>query len=104
MMQIVLKSYGYYEGKIDGDFGSKSKKALILFQGKNNLSPDGIVGKDTCTLLLNKSQIIKNVIISELVNQNNDEKTDNKYSQDLYQKSLISVFHYTSYNIQNLLK
>ena len=32
MMQIVLKSYGYYEGKIDGHFGNVSKKALISLQ------------------------------------------------------------------------
>ena len=89
MMQIVLKSYGYYEGKIDGDFGSKSKKALILFQGKNNLSPDGIIGKETCTLLLNKSQIIKNVNFVELVNENNDQITEDKYSQELYDAQII---------------
>jgi len=29
MMQVVLKSYGYYEGKIDGIFGNLSKNALI---------------------------------------------------------------------------
>ena len=34
MLQIVLKSYGYYEGKIDGQFGTNSKKALIQFQGQ----------------------------------------------------------------------
>ena len=36
MLQVVLKSYGYYDGKIDGDFGSGSKKALVLFQGANH--------------------------------------------------------------------
>ena len=44
MMQIVLKSYGYYDGDIDGKFGTASKKALIMFQGTNNLSPDGVIG------------------------------------------------------------
>jgi len=29
MMQIVLKSYGYYEGNIDGLFGSILKGVLI---------------------------------------------------------------------------
>ena len=28
MLQIVLKSYGFYDGKIDGQFGKNSKKAL----------------------------------------------------------------------------
>ena len=60
MLQVVLKSYGYYEGKIDGQFGNESRKALLLFQGNNNLSPDGVVGYNTCTLFLNKSDIIKN--------------------------------------------
>ena len=32
MMQVVLKSYGYYEGQIDGDIWKCIKKALILFQ------------------------------------------------------------------------
>ena len=32
MLQIVLKSYGYYDGKIDGNFGVISKNALINFQ------------------------------------------------------------------------
>ena len=50
MLQVVLKSYGYYDGKIDGQFGNKSTKAMILFQGNNNLSPDGDVGYNTCTL------------------------------------------------------
>ena len=66
MMQIVLKSYGYYDGKIDGDFGSGSKKALVLFQGANNLSPDGVLGQKTCKLLLNKKNIVAN-------NQEDDE-------------------------------
>ena len=37
MMQIVLKSYGYYDGKVEGNFGTNSKKALVFFQGANNL-------------------------------------------------------------------
>ena len=44
MMQVVLKSYGYYEGKIDGIFGNISKKALISLQKSNNLDPDGKIG------------------------------------------------------------
>ena len=32
MLQIVLKSYGYYEGKIDGKFGNSSKKHLYFFK------------------------------------------------------------------------
>ena len=53
MMQVVLKSYGYYEGQIDGLFGNVSKKALILFQNQTtNLNQMELLGPQTCTLLL----------------------------------------------------
>ena len=60
MLQIVLKNYGYYPFKIDGKFGPVSKKALINFQENNNLQSDGILGKNTCTVLINKTKVIKN--------------------------------------------
>jgi peptidoglycan hydrolase-like protein with peptidoglycan-binding domain len=31
----------------DGDFGPKTKRAVIVFQKKNGLYADGIVGKNT---------------------------------------------------------
>ena len=57
MMQVVLKSYGYYEGKIDGIFGNISKKALISFQKSNDIDAYGKIGPQTCTLLLNKQSL-----------------------------------------------
>ena len=93
MMQIVLKSYGYYDGKVDGDFGSGSKKALVLFQGANNLSPDGVLGQKTCKLLLNKKNIVSN-------NQKDDEivNVEDSYSQEIYdaQVKLKNLGLYTS--------
>lgn len=32
-MQLVLKMKGFYEGRIDGDFGKKSRAALALYNG-----------------------------------------------------------------------
>ncbi len=58
MMQVVLKSYGYYEGKIDGIFGNVSKRALISLQKSNNIDADGKIGPKTCTLLLNNKSIV----------------------------------------------
>ena len=93
MMQIVLKSYGYYDGKIDGNFGSGSKKGLVLFQGANNLSPDGILGQQTCKLLLNKKNIVSN-------NQKGLDKinVEDSYSQEIYdvQVKLKNLGLYTS--------
>ena len=85
MMQIVLKSYGYYNGQIDGIFGNNSKQSLILFQLNNQIEPDGIIGNETCTLLLNKSNIQKYKIIKTIEAQN----TVNPYSQEIYDAQLI---------------
>ena len=64
MMQVVLRSYGYYEGKIDGIFGNVSKQALISLQKSNNIDADGKIGPQTCTLLLNKQTIVKKDIVT----------------------------------------
>ena len=60
MLQIVLKNYGYYELKIDGQFGPASKSALKNFQTENGLVSDGIIGKNTCNSLFDKKNVIKN--------------------------------------------
>ena len=62
MLQVVLKNYGYYTSKIDGDFGPASQKALKEFQISNNLIPDGILGKNTCKSLNNKTNVVKKTI------------------------------------------
>lgn len=50
-LQTKLKRWGYYTGSIDGVFGSGTKKAVIAFQKKNSLTPDGIVGPATLKAL-----------------------------------------------------
>ena len=46
-MQRRLKQWGYYNGAIDGSFGAATKKAVIVFQKKNGLTADGVVGLST---------------------------------------------------------
>lgn len=46
-IQSRLKSWGYYDGEIDGIFGSATREAVIYFQRKNGLTADGIAGKST---------------------------------------------------------
>lgn len=46
-IQTKLKRWGYYNGSIDGIFGSKTLSAVKLFQKKNGLTVDGIAGKKT---------------------------------------------------------
>ncbi len=50
-VQKKLKNWGYYKGSVDGIYGSKTKQAVRLFQKKNGLTVDGIVGKNTARAL-----------------------------------------------------
>ena len=93
MLQLVLKSYGYYDGKIDGKFGNISRNALISFQNTNNIEADGIVGTQTCQLLLNKKQILKKISV-----ESQASNSEQDFSQDIYdaQEILKQLGLYTS--------
>src|SRR5210317_1278021 len=79
MLQIVLKNYGYYDSKIDGLFGSASKSALKNFQTQNGLISDGLIGKNTCNSLLDKT----NVVTKKTNKLEIDNKVIQKYSEAL---------------------
>jgi peptidoglycan hydrolase-like protein with peptidoglycan-binding domain len=89
MMQVVLKSYGYYEGKIDGIFGNISKKALISLQKSNNIDSDGKIGPQTCTLLLNKKTIVKKNNSTSVNISNEISQPETTYSQEIYDAQII---------------
>ena len=46
-VQRRLKTWGYYNGVVDGIFGKSTKDAVVAFQKKNGIKADGIVGKAT---------------------------------------------------------
>jgi len=46
-IQTKLKRWGYYNGSIDGVYGSKTVAAVRYFQSKNGLVVDGIAGPKT---------------------------------------------------------
>ncbi len=50
-IQTRLKSWGYYDGSVDGIFGSQTEKAVRYFQSKNGLTVDGKVGAQTLAAL-----------------------------------------------------
>ncbi|MBN1777754.1 MAG: peptidoglycan-binding protein [Clostridiales bacterium] len=50
-MQQALKDLGYYEGAVDGQFGSGTAEAVTLFQSQHGLTADGLAGSDTLSLL-----------------------------------------------------
>ena len=46
-IQTRLKNWGYYNGDVDGVYGSQTEKAVRWFQQKNGLNVDGQVGDQT---------------------------------------------------------
>ncbi|MEO6549042.1 MAG: M15 family metallopeptidase [Ferruginibacter sp.] len=45
--QFFLRGQGLFNDEINGKFGPETKEASILFQKKNSLEPDGVVGNKT---------------------------------------------------------
>ena len=50
-IQTKLKEWGYYDGAVDGVYGSGTEKAVRYFQEKNGLTADGKVGQKTMDAL-----------------------------------------------------
>lgn len=50
-IQTKLKRWGYYDGNIDGIYGSKTVAAVKKFQKTNGLTVDGIAGSQTLAAL-----------------------------------------------------
>lgn len=46
-VQRRLRAWGYYTGSVDGIFGSRTAAAVRLFQRRNGLTVDGLVGPRT---------------------------------------------------------
>ena len=46
-IQTKLKQWGYYNGNVDGIYGSKTLAAVKYFQSKNGLKVDGVAGNNT---------------------------------------------------------
>ena len=50
-IQTRLKAWGYYDGAVDGVYGSRTEAAVRYFQRKNGLTVDGQVGDATLAAL-----------------------------------------------------
>ena len=100
MLQVVLKNYGYYTSKIDGDFGPASKKALKEFQSSNNLVSDGILGKNTCKSLNNKANVVKKTI--KATNSINKESQKAKSTEILNVQKRLSELGFYSGEIDGI--
>ena len=56
-IQSALKQLKYYNGEVTGHFGAKTQEAVVKFQKRFNLDPDGIVGEDTLDRLYTEAGI-----------------------------------------------
>ena len=109
MLQLVLKNYGYYESKIDGQFGPASKSALKSYQKENGLISDGIIGKNTCSSFMDKQNVKRNPSTNLLVDTIKIEKSteDLKRTQqklkelELYSGSIDGI---NGINTKNAIK
>lgn len=51
LLQHYLHQLGYFQGSVDGIFGAQTQAAVMRFQSENGLVVDGIVGRETWSLL-----------------------------------------------------
>ncbi len=56
-VQNRLKALGYYTAKVDGIFGSGMYSAVRMFQARNSLTVDGVVGSKTVAVLYSDKAI-----------------------------------------------
>jgi peptidoglycan hydrolase-like protein with peptidoglycan-binding domain len=51
LLQRALNKLGYSVGKVDGDYGPGTQKALTDFQKAHGLAADGVLGPKTLAAL-----------------------------------------------------
>ena len=59
-IQTRLKELGYYTGSVSGVYDSATRKAVIAFQKKHNLSADGVAGEVTQIVLMGNAALSAN--------------------------------------------
>lgn len=79
LIQKKLKNWGYYKGNVDGIYGSKTKSAVRLFQKRNGLMVDGIVGNKTLAAM----GISKSMLSNQTSNGNQSSGVNGYTSSDV---------------------
>lgn len=71
-IQTKLKSWGYYNGNVDGIYGSQTVNAVKYFQRRNGLTADGIAGSKTLAAMgIDSGNTNNNSSVSNLNSQAN---------------------------------
>lgn len=104
-IQQQLKALGFFQGKIDGDFGSQTETAVKRFQAKRGLYQDGVVGPGTYKYLFENA--------SKATNESTTSNSDIKQAMSIkdIQTALKKLGYYTGAvdgvsgpNTQNAIK
>ena len=61
-MQSALRKKGYYKGRVDGNFGPETRKAVYRFQTSLGINVDGRPGNKTLTALYDGSTAINEIV------------------------------------------
>jgi cell wall hydrolase len=84
-LQKTLSKYGYYTGKIDGEFGPYTEQAVKYLQTDARIKADGIVGEETNSVLRHLNILLKSdsegyTGNSKNVDSINESKNSKSYS------------------------
>ncbi len=72
-LQERLKELGYYSYSVDGDYGSKTREAVIYFQSAHSLKADGVAGTQTKQILYSSAAMTEQDARRKLANKYQEE-------------------------------
>lgn len=91
-IQEKLKRWGYYNGAVDGIYGSQTVSAVKKFQQKNGLTVDGIAGKNTLNAM--------GIMTSSSSNSSSSSSSNNSANLDLLARLIYGEARGESYTGQ----
>ena len=86
-VQEKLRKLGFLKGSVDGDFGKDTEKAVIAFQEQYKLTPDGKVGSQTMTKLINAKATAKPNSSSSTDKKGSSKATDKPTTKPSYNEN-----------------
>jgi N-acetylmuramoyl-L-alanine amidase len=113
-LQQNLKDMGFFYGPVTGYYGPITKRAVMDFQYKSNLSSDGVVGPATFSMLnevekmarvihgeaRGESYIGKVAVAAVILNRIDDPLFPDNVGDVIYQTNAFTAVHDGQYNLE----